>query len=41
MEKKEVTWSHDKLRAGKFGVWTEFLSYLGLGVDVGVDWDAK
>ena len=41
MEKKEVTWSHDKLRAGKFGVWTEFLSFLGLGVDVGVNWDAK
>ena len=40
-EKKNVTWSRDKLRAGKFGVWTEFLSFLGLGVDVGVGWDAK
>lgn len=40
-EKKEVTWSRDKLRAGKFGVWTEFLSVLGLGVDVGVKWDKK
>ena len=41
MEKKQVTWSRDKQRAGKFGVWTEFLSFLGLGVDVGVDRDAK
>lgn len=41
IEKKNITWSRDKLRAGKFGLWTEFLSFLGLGVDVGTGWDAK
>lgn len=40
-EKKDVTWSRDKLRAGKFGVWTEFLRFLGLGVDIGVSWNEE
>lgn len=33
--------STDKLRAGKFGIWTKFLSVLGLGVDLGYEWDDK
>ncbi len=37
MEKRGVTWSREELRAGKFGVWTEFLSFLGLGVSAGVE----
>lgn len=30
--------SIDKLRAGKFGIWTKFLSVLGLGADLGYEW---
>lgn len=36
-----VTWSKEKQRAGKFGVWTEFLSFLGFGVDVGTSYDTQ
>lgn len=33
--------SMDKLRGGKFGIWTKFLSVLGLGVDLGYEWDDR
>lgn len=33
--------STDRLRAGKFGIWTKFLSVLGLGVDLGYEWDDR
>lgn len=34
--KASVTWSKQKQRAGKYGVWTEFPSCLGLGINIGV-----
>lgn len=33
--------STDKLRAGKFGIWTKFLSVVGLGVDLAYEWDDR
>ncbi|KAK5655305.1 hypothetical protein OQA88_5872 [Cercophora sp. LCS_1] len=32
-----VTWSEEKRQAGWYGLWTEFLSLLGLGVTLGAD----
>ena len=40
-EKKQVEYSHEKLRVGKFSILTKFLSILGVGVDLGMDWDRR
>jgi hypothetical protein len=41
-KKRGVTWSREKLKAGKFGFWTEFLStFLGLGVDAATGMDRR
>jgi hypothetical protein len=40
-EKKVVEYTKEKLRAGKFGILTKFLSILGFGVDFGVDWERR
>ena len=37
--KKSVEYSKQRLRVGKFSILTKFLSILGVGVDVGADWD--
>uniref|UniRef100_A0A093XHI4 Uncharacterized protein n=1 Tax=Talaromyces marneffei PM1 TaxID=1077442 RepID=A0A093XHI4_TALMA len=37
--KKDVELSTEKLRQGRFAILTQFLSVLGVGVDLGVDWD--
>lgn len=37
--KNDVEISTKKLRKGRFAVLTQFLSILGVGVDVGVDWE--
>ncbi|KAF1985832.1 hypothetical protein K402DRAFT_394436 [Aulographum hederae CBS 113979] len=39
--KHDVSWSRDELLEGRFGVWTEFLSFLGVGVDLGAGRDFK
>jgi len=33
-EKRQVEFSHEKLREGQFSILTKFLSFLGVGVDV-------
>ncbi|RAH67611.1 uncharacterized protein BO66DRAFT_393792 [Aspergillus aculeatinus CBS 121060] len=38
-DKTGVTFSRERLRAGKFGILTQFLSFLGVGVDVGGGWE--
>ncbi len=40
-EKTEVEFSEEKLREGQFSILTKFLSFLGFGVDVGVNWHAR
>lgn len=35
--KTGVDWSQGSANEGSFGVWTSFLQFLGLGVDIGVD----
>lgn len=40
-EKSHVEFSTEKLRAGKFSILTKFLSILGVGVDVGADWENR
>ncbi|PCH00339.1 Hypothetical protein PENO1_025130 [Penicillium occitanis (nom. inval.)] len=37
--KNDVEISTEKLRQGRFAILTQFLSVLGVGVDVGVDWE--
>lgn len=37
--KKHVDFSTEKLRQGKFSIMTKFLSILGVGVDLGVEWN--
>ncbi|KAF3055231.1 hypothetical protein GL218_07453 [Daldinia childiae] len=37
-EKSQVEFSRDKLNSGQFSIVTKFLSFLGVGVDVGVSW---
>ncbi|OCK74585.1 hypothetical protein K432DRAFT_338800 [Lepidopterella palustris CBS 459.81] len=39
--KSHVEFSKEKLRAGKFSILTKFLSILGVGVDVGANWDTS
>jgi hypothetical protein len=40
--KTSVTWSKEKLQSGRYGLWTEFLSFItGLGVDVSVSHDSS
>lgn len=36
--KSDVEISTEKLRQGRFAILTQFLSVLGVGVDLGVDW---
>ncbi|XXG96337.1 hypothetical protein Hte_002619 [Hypoxylon texense] len=38
-EKRQVEFSKEKLRSGQFSILTKFLSFLGVGVDVGMNWD--
>ncbi|KAI0180729.1 hypothetical protein GGR52DRAFT_2605 [Hypoxylon sp. FL1284] len=38
-EKRQVEFSREKLLSGQFSIMTRFLSFLGAGVDVGVNWD--
>ncbi|KAJ4357088.1 hypothetical protein N0V85_009519, partial [Neurospora sp. IMI 360204] len=38
-EKTEVEYSKEKLREGKFSILTTFLTILGVGVDVGAQWE--
>jgi len=40
-DKKSVEYSKEKLRQGTFSVLTKFLSVLGVGVHVGVEWDRR
>ncbi|KAI0850771.1 hypothetical protein F5Y00DRAFT_260221 [Daldinia vernicosa] len=40
-EKSQVEFSREKLNSGQFSIVTKFLSFLGVGVDVGVGWDAS
>ncbi|KAI1488414.1 hypothetical protein F5X96DRAFT_83541 [Biscogniauxia mediterranea] len=41
-EKRHFTFSTEKLRAGRFGIFTRFLSMvLGVGADAGVDWESS
>ncbi|KAI1658709.1 hypothetical protein F4813DRAFT_388475 [Daldinia decipiens] len=40
-EKTQVEFSRDKLNSGQFSILTKFLSFLGVGVDVGVSWDVS
>jgi hypothetical protein len=37
--KNDVEISTEKLRQGRFAILTQFLSVLGVGVDLGVDWE--
>lgn len=40
--KTRVTWSKEKLRSGRYGLWTEFLSFItSPGVDVSVSHDSS
>ncbi|SPO02495.1 uncharacterized protein DNG_05168 [Cephalotrichum gorgonifer] len=41
MTKSHVTWSSDKLREGRYGLWTKFLSFIGLSVDFGLEHSAQ
>ncbi|KAJ5928328.1 hypothetical protein N7466_007284 [Penicillium verhagenii] len=38
-DKKNVTFSREKTREGKFGILTQFLSFLGLGIDLEGGWE--
>ncbi|KAI0599833.1 hypothetical protein F4775DRAFT_548460 [Biscogniauxia sp. FL1348] len=41
-EQRRFTFSKEKLRAGRFGIFTRFLSMvLGVGLDAGVDWESS
>ncbi|UNI23181.1 hypothetical protein JDV02_009016 [Purpureocillium takamizusanense] len=40
-EKTEVEYSQEKLAEGNFSILTKFLSILGVGVDVGADWQTR
>ena len=40
-EKRSVRYTREKLRSGQFSVLTKFLSFLGFGVDVGVDFHRR
>ena len=40
-EKKDVEYSVEKSKAGKFSILTKFLSTLGVGVDLGMNWDRR
>ncbi len=40
-EKRQVKFSRQKLRSGQFSILTKFLSFLGVGVDVGMNWDNR
>lgn len=35
--KTDVKWSSDNLRSGRYGLWTQFLSFLGFSVDLGFE----
>ncbi|KAL6899984.1 hypothetical protein GGI43DRAFT_54521 [Trichoderma evansii] len=39
-EKSQVELSRENLKAGKFGIFTRFLTFLGLGIDLAASWDA-
>jgi hypothetical protein len=39
--KTHVEYSREKSRSGKFSILTKFLSFLGVGVDVGADWELR
>ncbi|KAI0379220.1 hypothetical protein F5Y04DRAFT_260007 [Hypomontagnella monticulosa] len=38
-EKRQVEFSREKLKSGQFSILTKFLSFLGIGVDVGASWN--
>ncbi|KAL7917440.1 hypothetical protein ACQKWADRAFT_325756 [Trichoderma austrokoningii] len=38
-EKSRVEFSREKLKAGKFSIFTRFINFLGLGVDIAATWD--
>jgi len=40
-EKSHVKFSAEKSREGKFSILTKFLSILGVGIDVGANWDNR
>lgn len=40
-EKTEVEYSKEKVANGGFSILTKFLSILGVGVDVGADWETR
>jgi hypothetical protein len=40
-EKSHVEFSKEKLRGGKFSILTKFLSILGVGVDMGANWEKR
>ncbi|KAF4626073.1 hypothetical protein G7Y89_g12088 [Cudoniella acicularis] len=40
-EKSHVEYSKEKSRGGKFSILTKFLSILGVGVDLGANWDKR
>ena len=40
-EKQQVEFTLDKLRQGHFTIFTRFLSFLGVGVDIGTSWDLR
>ena len=40
-DKRNVEYSREKLRAGKFSILTKFLSLMGVGVDLGMDWERR
>jgi hypothetical protein len=39
LDKTSVEFTREKLREGKFGIVTKFLSIFGFGVDLGGKWD--
>lgn len=38
-EKIQVEFSREKLKAGKFSIFTRFIKFIGLGIDIATSWD--
>jgi hypothetical protein len=38
-EKSQVEFSRAKLKAGKFSIFTRFIKFIGLGIDIAATWD--
>ena len=37
VEKRQVQFSYEKLREGRFSIFTRFMSFLGVGIDAGIE----